>query len=81
MTLQENQVHFFETLYSGLAFSLTPAPPEETINVMNPSQSTHLVWTNLSSGETLEGSFSLENNYLLYHQVIMRRISLTLTDI
>jgi len=71
MSLQENQVHFFERFYSELAFAPALPTTEEIINSINSSRSTHLIYTNLSSGEILEGPFYIENNLLVYYQVIL----------
>ena len=74
MNLQEDQLYFFERLYSELAFSPAPPTVEEMKNSINSSRSTHLIWTNASSGETLEGSFYLEKNFLVYYQVTLEQM-------
>ena len=70
MNFEKNQLDFFEKLSSELAFSPVPPAPEEIFNSINSSQPTHLIYTNLSSGETLRGSFYLEKSFLVYYQVI-----------
>jgi len=74
MTFQENQLHFFDRLYSELALSQVPPATEEILNSINSSRSTHLTYTNLSSAETLKGSFYLQKNFLVYYQVIIIQI-------
>jgi len=71
MSLQENHDHFFEKFSSELGF--TPATPfiQEIISSINSSFPTHLLYKNVSSGETLEGPFYLEKSFLLYFQVIL----------
>jgi len=71
MSLQDNQVHFFERLSSELGFS--PAAPliQEIMTSVNSSLSTRLICQNGSSGETLEGPFFLEKSFLVYYQIIV----------
>jgi len=70
MSLQDNHVHFFEKLSSDLGFS--PAPPsiQDIMNSLNSFVLTYFVYKNVSSGETLEGSFFIEKSFLICYQVI-----------
>jgi len=70
--MQENQAHFFDRLYSELAFSPATSAIQEIINSINFFLPTHLTLKNISSGETLEGSFFFEKNLLVYFQVTFR---------
>ncbi len=66
MNLKEDRDSFFERLSSELGFP--SAVPE--LQKTNSFRYIHLIYTNLSTGETLEGTFYLEKNFLVY-QVIL----------
>ncbi len=78
MNLEKNQHCFFG---SELAFSAAPPTIEEMKDSINSSRSTHLICTNLSSGDTLEGSFYLEKNFLVYYQVTLKEKNFILTKV
>ncbi len=71
MSLQEDQVHFFERLYSELGFGSEAPELQDIMRAISSSRSTHLIYTNFSSGETLEGSFYLEKNLLVYQVILI----------
>jgi len=66
MSFQGSQVSFFERLYPELGFSSATPKLEEIMTSINSFRSTHLIYKNLSTEETLEGSFYLEKNLLVY---------------
>ena len=76
MASQENQAHFFDRLYSELAYSSVAPTAEE---ILNASGATHLVFTNLASGETLNGFFYLQKNFLVHYTMEIPEIILDLS--
>ena len=73
MNSQKNQLDFFDRLYSEIEFFSTPPTIDELKVSINSSRATQLLYTDLASGETLKGSFYLEKNFLVYHQVKSKR--------
>ena len=73
MNLQENQAHFLERLYAELSFSPSTSAIQEIMDSINFSHPTHLIFKNVTSEETLEGSFFLEKNLLVHYQVNLKQ--------